>query len=98
MHADRWFPGYPLYLRTTHSEKIRTALLDRFETAHLEIPALALRVNVDASRIRWPQSCPREDGVQRNQLTGGEACILEIEQRIGERILLRSRGRPSLRA
>ena len=35
------------------------------------------------------------DAVQRNQLTGGESFILEIEQRIGERILFRSRGRPS---
>ena len=35
------------------------------------------------------------DCVQRNQLTGSEAFILEIEQRIGERILHRSRGRPS---
>lgn len=32
--------------------------------------------------------------VHRNQLTGSEAFILEIEQRIGERILYRSRGRP----
>jgi hypothetical protein len=32
--------------------------------------------------------------VQRNQLTGSEAFILEIEQRIGERILYRCRGRP----
>jgi putative transposase len=32
--------------------------------------------------------------VQRNQLTGSEAFILEIEQRIGERILYRPRGRP----
>ena len=35
------------------------------------------------------------DAVQRNQLTGGESFMLEIEQRIGERILFRSRGRPS---
>jgi putative transposase len=34
------------------------------------------------------------DCVQRNQLTGSEAFILEIEQRIGERILHRPRGRP----
>jgi putative transposase len=33
------------------------------------------------------------DCVQRNQLTGSEAFILEIEQRIGERILHRPRGR-----
>jgi putative transposase len=35
------------------------------------------------------------DAVQRNQLTGGESFMLEIQQRIGERILFRSRGRPS---
>jgi putative transposase len=34
------------------------------------------------------------DCVQRNQLTGSEAFILEIEQRIGERILHRPPGRP----
>jgi putative transposase len=33
--------------------------------------------------------------VHRNQLTGSEAFTLEIEQRIGERILYRPRGRPS---
>jgi len=32
--------------------------------------------------------------VQRNQLTGSEAFILEIEHRTGERILHRPRGRP----
>ena len=35
------------------------------------------------------------EAVQRNQLTGGESFMLEIQQRIGERILFRSRGRPS---
>ena len=35
--------------------------------------------------------------VERNQLTGSEAFILEIEQRTGERILHRSRGRPNIR-
>lgn len=35
------------------------------------------------------------DAVHRNQLTGSEAFMLEIEQRTGERILFRSRGRPS---
>jgi len=35
--------------------------------------------------------------VQRNQLTGSESFILEIERRTGERILHRSRGRPSTR-
>jgi putative transposase len=34
------------------------------------------------------------DAVQRNQLTGSEKFALEIEQRIGERILNRGRGRP----
>jgi putative transposase len=37
------------------------------------------------------------DAVHRNQLTGGEAFMLEIEQRTGERILFRPRGRPSSR-
>jgi putative transposase len=32
--------------------------------------------------------------VSRNQLTGSEAFVLEIERRTGERILCRSRGRP----
>jgi hypothetical protein len=32
--------------------------------------------------------------VHRNQLTGSEAFILEIEKRTGERILHRPRGRP----
>lgn len=32
--------------------------------------------------------------VQRNQLTGSEVFIREIEQRTGERILYRSPGRP----
>lgn len=32
--------------------------------------------------------------VQRNQLTGSQAFIAEIEQRIGQRILYRPRGRP----
>ena len=32
--------------------------------------------------------------VNRNQLTGSESFIFEIEQRTGERILYRSRGRP----
>jgi len=32
--------------------------------------------------------------VQRNQLTGCARFILEVEQRIGERILYRERGRP----
>ena len=35
------------------------------------------------------------DAVQRNQLTSGEAFMLEIEQRTGERILFLSCGRPS---
>jgi putative transposase len=34
------------------------------------------------------------DAVQRNQLTGSEKFALEIEQRTGERILNRGRGRP----
>ena len=34
------------------------------------------------------------DAIQRNQLTGGEAFIMEIEQRTGERVLFRSRGGP----
>jgi len=34
--------------------------------------------------------------VQRNQLTGSEKFILEIEQRTGERILHRTRGRPRI--
>lgn len=34
------------------------------------------------------------DTIQRNQLLGSEPFIAEIEQRIGERILHRSRGRP----
>jgi len=34
--------------------------------------------------------------VQRNQLTGSEAFICEIEERTGERILNRPRGRPSV--
>ena len=38
------------------------------------------------------------DAVQRNQLTGSEAFMLEIEQRTGERILFRSRGRPGSRS
>jgi putative transposase len=33
--------------------------------------------------------------VQRNQLTGSELFIAEIEQRIGRRIMSRERGRPS---
>lgn len=34
------------------------------------------------------------DAVHRNQLTGTESFILEIEQRTGERILHRRPGRP----
>jgi putative transposase len=33
--------------------------------------------------------------VQRNQLTGSESFIVEIEQRIGRRIMTRERGRPT---
>jgi putative transposase len=35
--------------------------------------------------------------VQRNRLTGNEAFALEIEQRIGERILFRAQRRPCSR-
>jgi hypothetical protein len=38
------------------------------------------------------------DAVQRNQLTRSEAFVLGIGQRIGQRILFRSRSRPSSRA
>jgi putative transposase len=33
--------------------------------------------------------------IQRNQLTGSESFMVEVEQRIGRRILQRSRGRPN---
>ena len=36
------------------------------------------------------------EAVQRNQLTGSEAFIREIEQRTGKRILYRGRGRPRM--
>jgi putative transposase len=35
--------------------------------------------------------------VQRNQLTGGETFMREIEERTGQRVLFRSRGRPKAR-
>ena len=38
------------------------------------------------------------DAVHRNQLTGSEAFMIEIEQRIGKRILFRPPGRPRSRA
>lgn len=65
---------------------------------------LGLAETLDRQRIRyheWVEAGIHEaelkflrHAVQRNQLTGSEKFTLEVEQRTGERILHRGRGRP----
>ncbi len=65
---------------------------------------LALAATLEQRQVRYRSWVARgmsdhelrfiRGAVQRNQLTGCERFILEVEQRIGDRILYRDRGRP----
>jgi putative transposase len=75
-----WLDPSPTYLALADTEERRRQRYREF---------------VEQGSNEYELQCIRS-ALQRNQLTGSEAFVSEIEQRIGERVSIRPRGRPRL--